>query len=108
MVLISNQSYHSIFCFSFAWKPDGLYKDPARNAWANGISERQTTGMSLGISRNIERLSGNYSISLSENLRYRVVVPVHHSFFQRDDAVIGNLDMFRANNRTAFVDVAIA
>src|SRR5438045_4088666 len=44
----------------------------------------------------------------SQQPRERIVEPVDHSLFQRNDRIVGDRDVFRADFRAALGDVAVA
>src|SRR5882672_5607645 len=44
----------------------------------------------------------------AQQLRYWIEKLIHHALFQRDNGVIGNLNVFRTDMGAAFGDVAVA
>src|SRR5713226_6223539 len=52
------------------------------------------------------RPRGSRTTDLANQHKQRIVKLIHHSLLQRNDGVVGDMNFFRANFRTALGDVA--
>ena len=52
------------------------------------------------------RMAGFFALDFTQEYLDWVIIAVHHPFLERDDGVVGDVDVFGAHFRTAFRDVA--
>src|SRR6266849_5156063 len=61
---------------------------------------------SLGYSTTLDDLGSRLSRELPQEPAHRIVKVIHHALLQRNDGVVGDVNVFGANLRTALGDIA--